>query len=86
MENPYCSCGLQPQSLWRIPTAAVGYSRSPYGEYLLQLRADTCSAALCQTTPFYEKMEYVNTRMELMGLVWSKTPNSGQQPLLPPAD
>ena len=24
-ENPCCSCGLQPQSLWRIPTAAVSW-------------------------------------------------------------
>ena len=31
--------GLQPRSLWRIPTAAVSiaYSRSPYGESLLRL-------------------------------------------------
>ena len=29
MENPYCSCKLQPQSLWRIPTAAVSHDGSP---------------------------------------------------------
>ena len=41
MENPYCSTPL-----WRTPTAAL-----PYGEPLLQLQADTCSAAPQDSSP-----------------------------------
>ena len=36
--SPRCSPGLQLQSLWRIPTAAVvAYSCNPCGESLLRL-------------------------------------------------